>query len=210
MSVTKKFSKDKTKCNVTFTLPKELIQGGNNVLLLGEFNNWNPAEGIALVVKKGEYKTVLKLETGKRYEYRYLVDGHLWTNDVTPDGFVSNPFGTVNSVLELPAPETKPMAKKTVKKLLPTKKTAAKSTQDKLTKIEGIGPKIASILNDAEIISFADLGATKVSVLRNILAAAGNRYKMYNPSTWSKQAKLAAKGNWDKLKELQNKLNGGV
>ena len=54
------------------------------------------------------------------------------------------------------------------------------------------------------------MGATKVSVLRNILAAAGNRYKMYNPSTWSKQAKLAAKGNWDKLKELQNKLNGGV
>lgn len=205
MSLTKKFSKDKSKCDVTFTLPKEAIQGGKKVELVGEFNNWNTSEGIALVAKKGEYKTVLKLEAGKRYEYRYLVDGHMWTNDATPDAFVSNPFGTVNSVVELPAPVAKKAAKKVT-----AKKTTAKPSADKLTKIEGIGPKIASLLNDAGIVTFADLGATKVGVLRNILAEAGNRFKMHNPSTWAKQAKLAAKGNWDKLKKLQDELNGGV
>ncbi len=210
MSLTKKFSKDKSKCDVTFTLPKEAIQGGKKVELVGEFNNWNTAEGIALVAKKGEYKTVLKLEAGKRYEYRYLVDGHMWTNDATPDAFVSNPFGTVNSVVELPAPVAKKAAKKVTAKKSPTKKTTAKPSADKLTKIEGIGPKIASLLNDAGIVTFADLGATKVGVLRNILAEAGNRFKMHNPSTWAKQAKLAAKGNWDKLKKLQDELNGGV
>ncbi len=206
MSLTKKFSKDKTKCDVTFTLPKEAIQGGKEVVLVGEFNNWNTAEGIALVAKKGEYKTVLKLEAGKRYEYRYLVDGHMWTNDVTPDAFVSNPFGTVNSVVELPAPA----AKKTTAKTATAKKVVAQSTKDSLTKIEGIGPKIESLLNDAGIVTFADLGSTKVGVLRNILTEAGNRFKMHNPSTWAKQAKLAAKGNWDKLKKLQDELNGGV
>lgn len=210
MSLTKKFSKDHTKCSVTFTLPKESIHGGKEVLLVGEFNNWNPAEGIALVAKKGEYKTVLKLDAGKKYEYRYLVDGHLWTNDATPDAFVANPFGTVNSVVDLPAPVAKKTAKKVTAKKAPAKKTAAKSAQDKLTKIEGIGPKIASLLNDAGIVTFADLGATKVGALRNILAEAGNRFKMHNPSTWAKQARLAAKGNWDKLKKLQDELNGGV
>ena len=205
MSLTKKFSKDKSKCDVTFTLPKEAIHGGKNVVLVGEFNNWNTAEGIALVAKKGEYKTVLKLAAGKRYEYRYLVDGHMWTNDATPDAFVSNPFGTINSVVELPAP-----AAKTITKKAPAKKTVAKSSTDNLTKIEGIGPKIASLLNKANIVTYADLGATKVGVLRNILAEAGNQFKMHNPSTWAKQAKLAAKGNWDKLKKLQDELNGGV
>lgn len=210
MSLTKKFSKDKSKCDVTFTLSKEAIAGGKKVVLVGEFNNWNTAEGIALIAKKGEYKTVLKLDAGNRYEYRYLVDGHMWTNDAAPDAFVSNPFGTINSVVELPAPAAKKITKKVVAKKAPTKKTATKSSTDNLTKIEGIGPKIASLLNDAGIVTFADLGATKVGVLRNILAEAGNRFKMHNPSTWAKQAKLAAKGNWDKLQKLQDELNGGV
>lgn len=210
MSLIKKFSKDNTKCEVTFTLPKESIHGGKEVLLVGEFNNWNPAEGIALVAKKGEYKTVLKLEAGKQYEYRYLVDGHMWTNDATPDAFVANPFGTVNSVVELPAPAVKKVTKKVTAKKAPAKKTVANSTPDDLTKIEGIGSKIASLLKEVGIVTFADLGGTKVGVLRNILAEAGNRFKMHNPSTWAKQAKLAAKGKWDKLKTLQDELNGGV
>jgi predicted flap endonuclease-1-like 5' DNA nuclease len=210
MSLTKKFSKDKSKCDVTFTLPKEAIHGGKKVVLVGEFNNWNTAEGIALVAKKGEYKTVLKLDAGKRYEYRYLVDGHMWTNDTTPDAFVANPFGTVNSVVELPAPAAKKITKKVVAKKAPAKKIATKSSTDDLTKIEGIGPKVTSLLSDAGIITFSDLGATKVGVLRSILAEAGNQFNVHNPSTWAKQAKLAAKGNWDKLKKLQDELNGGV
>ena len=286
MSLVKKFSKDKTKCEVTFTLAREAVNGGNEVLLVGEFNNWNPAEGVALVAKKNEYKTVLKLEAGKKYEYRYLVDGNWWTNDATPDAFVSNPFGTVNSVVAIEKPTAKVATKKvaakkatpakkttakkvavkkatpakktatkkvtakkatpakkttakkvaakkatpakktaakkvTAKKATPVKKTTAKkvaakkvtkatATKDKLTKIEGIGPKIAGLLNAAGIVTFADLGKAKVTTLRTILADAGSRFKMHNPSTWAKQAKLAAKGNWDALKTLQDKLNGGV
>jgi predicted flap endonuclease-1-like 5' DNA nuclease len=134
----------------------------------------------------------------------------MWTNDTTPDAFVANPFGTVNSVVELPAPAAKKITKKVVAKKAPAKKIATKSSTDDLTKIEGIGPKVTSLLSDAGIITFSDLGATKVGVLRSILAEAGNQFNVHNPSTWAKQAKLATKGNWDKLKKLQDELNGGV
>ena len=234
MSLVKKYSKDKKKCNVTFTLPKEAARGANTVLLLGEFNNWNPTEGIALVSKKEAYQTVVKLDAGKRYEYRYLVDGTWWTNDAAPDAFVSNPYGTVNSVVTLDTPTKKAIKKATVKKVVQkatakkitakpvakkvtakkaaTKKTVAKTktTKDNLKKVEGIGPKIEQLLNAAGIVTFSDLSKTKVGVLRNILKEAGSRFKMHNPSTWAKQAKMAAKGNWDALKKWQDELNGGV
>jgi hypothetical protein len=45
--------------------------------------------------------------------------------------------------------------------------------------------------------------------LREILEAAGSRYKMFDPATWPQQAGLAAQGKWEELKELQGKLSGG-
>ena len=81
--------------------------------------------------------------------------------------------------------------------------------KDDLKKIEGIGPKIESLLNQAGIFTFQDLSNSKNSTLKKILADAGSRYKMHNPSTWSDQAELAANGEWDKLKILQDELDGG-
>ncbi len=80
---------------------------------------------------------------------------------------------------------------------------------DKLTKIEGIGPKISEHLGAASIITFADLAATPVSKLKEILEAAGPRYKMHVPDSWPQQAQLAADGKWDELQVLQDKLDGG-
>ena len=275
MSLVKKYSKEKSTCKVTFSLPKEAVQGGKNVVLVGEFNNWNPAEGIALVNKKNGYETVIELTSGRKYEYRYLVDGRTWVNDFKADAYVPNAFGTENSVVAIPTAKKvtakkttakkvtakktvtkkatptakkvtakktvtkkatptakKVTAKKTVaKKATPTakkvtaKKTVAKKTTPakkkvvakkatkiavtKLTKIEGIGPKIQTLLNKAGIKTFTDLSKAKVTTLRTILKDAGNRFQMHDPSTWAKQAKLAAKGNWDKLNTLQDELKGG-
>ncbi len=80
---------------------------------------------------------------------------------------------------------------------------------DDLKKIEGIGPKISGILNEAGIYTFANLSQTPVDRLKGILADAGNRYKMHDPSSWPKQAALAAAGDWDELKKLQDYLDGG-
>ncbi|HOT92095.1 MAG TPA: helix-hairpin-helix domain-containing protein [Anaerolineae bacterium] len=78
-----------------------------------------------------------------------------------------------------------------------------------LQRIEGIGPKIAEILNAHGIYTFADLAQTDVARLREILEAAGPRYRLADPETWPEQAQLAANGDWERLFELQSRLKGG-
>ncbi len=80
---------------------------------------------------------------------------------------------------------------------------------DDLTAIEGVGPKIDSILKAAGYQTFAQLAVADVEKLREILAEAGSRYKLAVPDTWPEQAALAAKGEWDALEELQDALSGG-
>lgn len=80
---------------------------------------------------------------------------------------------------------------------------------DNLTKVEGIGPKIAEIFNGKGITSFEALANTSVDDLKAMLVAAGNRFARHNPGTWPAQARLAADGKWDELKKWQDELDGG-
>ncbi len=86
---------------------------------------------------------------------------------------------------------------------------ATSSKADDLKKIEGVGPKIAELLNADGIYTFAELAAAPVERVQGILDAAGSRYRVHNPGTWGQQAQLAADGKWDELKVLQDELNGG-
>ncbi len=61
-------------------------------------------------------------------------------------------------------------------------------TSDDLTLINGIGPKVASILGDAGITTFARLAAASEEQLRTILDEAGSRYRAMNPASWPEQA----------------------
>lgn len=78
---------------------------------------------------------------------------------------------------------------------------------DDLKRIEGIGPKISSLLQDAGIATFAQLAAASVEQLREVLAAANLR--IADPTTWPEQAALAAAGDLDGLASLQSELKGG-
>ncbi|WP_290370170.1 helix-hairpin-helix domain-containing protein [Emticicia aquatica] len=75
--------------------------------------------------------------------------------------------------------------------------------------MEGIGPKIADLLINAGIVTFADLAATTAQKVSEILDAAGPKFAMHTPTTWPAQAELARDGKWNELKELQDKLNAG-
>ena len=101
-------------------------------------------------------------------------------------------------------------AEKSVKKEVKAEAPAVAAEGDDLKKIEGVGPKIAEIFNAAGINTYAELAATSVEKLSEILAEAGSRYASKNPGTWPEQAKLAAEGNWEVLKDLQEKLKGGL
>ncbi len=78
---------------------------------------------------------------------------------------------------------------------------------DDLTVLEGIGPKVNQVLQEAGIRTFAQLAIAPVSELEAILAPAGLQF--IDPSSWSDQAKLAAEGKFDELKTLTDRLKGG-
>lgn len=92
----------------------------------------------------------------------------------------------------------------------PKAKAKAKSTTgDDLKIIEGIGPKIAELLNADGINTFEELANAEISKIQTVLDNAGSRYRMHDPSTWPQQARLAFEGKMDELKVLQDSLKGG-
>ena len=108
-----------------------------------------------------------------------------------------------------PAPEPEPAAEP-VSFAAPELVVPPPATPDALAeKLEGIGPKIQEILYGADIKTFAQLAETDVTRLREILAAAGERYRLADPSSWPAQARLAAAGDWSALQTLQDNLKGG-
>ena len=59
---------------------------------------------------------------------------------------------------------------------------------DDLKKIKGIGPKVAGILQENGITSYAQLAQANEEELRHILDSAGSRYRTMDPTTWPAQA----------------------
>lgn len=106
------------------------------------------------------------------------------------------------AVIEVPAVEAAVETPKAAK--------AAKAPKlNDLKIVEGVGPKIEQLLNEGGINTWDELAAAEVDRLKEILDAAGSRYQIHDPSTWPAQAKFAAEGKWEELKEYQDMLIGG-
>ncbi|MDZ7879740.1 MAG: hypothetical protein U5L45_18830 [Saprospiraceae bacterium] len=73
--------------------------------------------------------------------------------------------------------------------------------------IEGIGPKVTTILHDNGIVAFRDLAATNYDDLKALMVA--NRQFLVNPINWARQAQLAADGKMDELNALKAELFKG-
>ncbi len=212
-------NESKNTCHVTFSLNHE----ANSVTILGDFTEWNPINVPNL--EGNNFEVTLEIPIGRDYHFRYLINNDYWENDHDADAYAISPMydNIHNSVLILS--DYPPKEKKTVttKKTAPTlraittkkakmpKKPIVKSKniEDDLTKIEGIGPKIAALLKADGIETFEKLSKSKMSSIQAILNKAGKRYAIHNPSTWAEQAEFASQGNWAGLKKWQDKLNGG-
>jgi hypothetical protein len=83
----------------------------------------------------------------------------------------------------------------------------AQHSADDLTRIEGIGPKVAEVLKGIHIVTFADLAKAEAASVDKALDAAG--LHMMGSAGWIEQAKLAAEGKWEALQRLQDELKGG-
>jgi len=78
-----------------------------------------------------------------------------------------------------------------------------------LRKIEGIGPKCEELLKAAGVSTVELLATANVDELREILRTGGPRFNAVDPSSWPEQAKLAASGQFEALRALQDQLHGG-
>jgi chromosome partitioning protein len=77
-----------------------LYPRAGSVQIAGDFNNWQPAKTqMQKVGDSGVWQTKLNLPAGK-YRYRLVVDGQ-WQQDPYNELIESNPFGGLNSVIEV-------------------------------------------------------------------------------------------------------------
>ena len=90
-----------------------------------------------------------------------------------------------------------------------SKSKSKKAEGDDLTKIEGIGPKVAEVLHEAGITTFAKLAESKAKDIEEILEKSGGHFNAQDPTSWPEQSQLATDGKWDELKVLQDKLIAG-
>ena len=94
-----------------------------------------------------------------------------------------------------------------------TQKAVANDTTseaDDLTKIEGVGPKAAEALVAAGMTSYADIAKGDAEKIKEILTESSSRMAHLDPTSWPKQAKMAAEGKWDELQAWQDSVKGGV
>jgi small subunit ribosomal protein S2 len=77
---------------------------------------------------------------------------------------------------------------------------------DDLTKLSGIGPKLAEAMKAAGIGGYVQIAAMSTDELNQRLAPSGIRYSKASAESWAAQAVLAVKGDWDGLKAYQTAL----
>ncbi len=177
----------------------------DNVLLIGDGNNItlgapaiDGAQVGAKVIKHLQGDKVIVFKKKRRKGYRKKNGHRQALTEIVIESIVAS------GAKKAAKAEAKPAAKKEAAAKPATKKASA--TADDLKKVEGIGPKIAEILNEAGITTFAQLAKTDAAKIAEIIAdVRGNHVT----DTWPAQAKLAAEGKWDELQKWQDELNGG-
>lgn len=121
-------------------------------------------------------------------------------HDVT-DHHKSQPEPVISSPPTTLDPETKTEVK--------IEATTSDVKPEDLQLVEGIGPKIEGLLHAGGILTMEQLATVNSRVIQKILDAAGPRYAMHDPKTWSIQADLIEDKKWIELSEYQDNLTGG-
>ena len=94
--IEKQFTPKRTVCKVTFKVPAEWAE--KEVKVAGDFNEWD-TDSDSLKKKKDRWEATLRLKPETEYRFKYLIDGERWENDDSADAYISNEFGTEDSLL---------------------------------------------------------------------------------------------------------------
>jgi 1,4-alpha-glucan branching enzyme len=87
---------------VHVTLRRPATNGETDVVVVGDFNDWTPGAHPMTSATAG-WTCTLTLPAGRRYRFRYLLDGQRWENDWAADDYVDNDHGGQDSVIDLQA-----------------------------------------------------------------------------------------------------------
>ncbi|MFG0250751.1 MAG: glycogen-binding domain-containing protein, partial [Phycisphaeraceae bacterium JB051] len=91
------FGVRKTQQGILFVQPQ---QTASNISVAGDFNNWSPtATPLKRDTDLGVWQTCVPIPPG-RYRYRVVIDGQ-WKHDQYNSSIETNPFGELNSILEV-------------------------------------------------------------------------------------------------------------
>jgi 1,4-alpha-glucan branching enzyme len=85
---------------VEVTLSRASTNGETDVSVVGDFNAWTPGVHRMSGGTSG-WTCTLTLPAGRRYRFRYLLDGARWENDWEADDYVDNDQGGQDSVVDL-------------------------------------------------------------------------------------------------------------
>jgi predicted flap endonuclease-1-like 5' DNA nuclease len=175
------------------------------IILLQESSGVSPIIlGILAVLMIGVFFWVLTSEpkTGKPVSDQPIEPEEPADNEVLADNEQNHP-GTVPPESKNPDPEQAFKAASIGIAAV----TSAQPEMDDLEIIEGIGPKVAAVLRQAGVTTFAQLAEMEPSQILEILHAANLR--LADPQSWPEQARLAASGDRAGLQALQERLKGG-
>jgi 1,4-alpha-glucan branching enzyme len=88
--------------SVRFTLSSDVHAKSASVV--GAFNDWNPnVDAMSRATPDAALSCSIDIPGGRRYQYRFLLDGDRWTNDPHAHDYVPNEYGGHDSVLDLTA-----------------------------------------------------------------------------------------------------------
>jgi len=102
MAIRKQFLKSRPVCKVTFRIPEEIGNDTTDANVVGEFNDWSTSATPMKQLKSGAFSITVDLETGRSYQFRYLLGKSRWANDPEADDDLPTPFGdSRNSLIRL-------------------------------------------------------------------------------------------------------------
>jgi 1,4-alpha-glucan branching enzyme len=82
------------------TFRAEAHQDVQQIALVGDFNDWS-ATATPMRRVGDHFEVTVPLTSGRRYQYKFLVDGDRWENDWHADDYVANEHGGDDSVVDL-------------------------------------------------------------------------------------------------------------
>ena len=97
--IKKTYTKDGKTCKVTFSLPVDV--NADAATLFGDFTGWEKTPRPMKRAKDGSFSITVRLEPGRHYHFRYLLDNQRWENDWAADDYVRNIYGTDDSIVKV-------------------------------------------------------------------------------------------------------------